>query len=420
MVLEDLFRRPTALARFRLPPLGSMMDGFCEWLGQRGFVHSGLRRRVWQVSHFNDYLRRQGVKEAKDVQTRHGERFIDKHLPRCRCGGRQGLRRAYASSSVRSVIEYLSERGLVVYPSLPSPPYQELLQEYLHYLNGERNLAQTTLKEHRECVTVLLEPLGDCVAQRLRELSYERLLTFLTQYANDKGPNMSRRMHGVLRSFFRFCRQNGYLDNDLALAVPPMRTYKLSGVPRDISEEDANKTLQSIDRTTTAGLRDFAILQLLHTYGVRGGQIRSLRLEDLWWRENLVRFAAHKGGKEVIEPLSEQVGESLLLYLQKGRPQARYQEVFLTDRAPVHPLGSASVSEMVARRMRQAGVNQPKASAHAFRHAFATRMLRRGQSLKTIADLLGHRNINTTFIYTKVDLNTLRQLPLDWPEEVHP
>ncbi len=117
-----------------------------------------------------------------------------------------------------------------------------------------------------------------------------------------------------------------------------------------------------------------------------------------------------------MEPLNEEVGESLLDYLRDGRPQALYPEVFLTVHPPYRPLRAASrVSTIVAERMRQAGVSRPKGS-HAFRHGFATRMLQHGQSIKTIADLLGHRNINTTFIYTKVDIETLRQLPLDWPE----
>ncbi len=416
MVLEDFWRRPATLAQLRLPPLGPLMDGFCEWLGRQGFSRFTLRRRLWQVSHFNEYLRRQGVTDARGVETSHGERFIHNHLRRCRCPERHGRRHDGAQSSVRSIIEYLLEQGLLACPSLPSPPYQELLQEFLEYLKSERNLALRTLKAYQECVTALLEALGVPVAERLSKLSPEQVLAFFKNYTQGKGPELRRRLRGILRSFFRFCLQKGYLERDLTETLPPMRTYKLSGVPRGISEEDASKTLLSIDRTTPGALRDFAILQLLHTYGVRGVQIRVLRLDDIQWRENQIRFSACKRGKEVIEPLTDEVGESLLEYLQNGRPQAPYAEVFLTERAPLRPLSSAAVSALVARRIRQAGVSQPKGGSHAFRHAFATRMLQHGQPLKTIADFLGHRDLNTTFIYTKVDLPTLRHLPLDWPE----
>jgi len=150
---------------------------------------------------------------------------------------------------------------------------------------------------------------------------------------------------------------------------------------------------------------------------VRGGQVRILRLEDILWRRSRIRFPALKGGKQVVEPLTDEVGEALLEYLRHGRPNAKHAEVFLTARAPFHPLRSpTNVSTMVAHRMRRAGVSGCPMGSHVFRHTFASRMLRHGQSLKTIADMLGHRHINTTFIYTKVDLETLTQLPLDWPE----
>ena len=292
-----------------------------------------------------------------------------------------------------------------------------LLEQYLDYARSERNLAETTLKAHREYVTVLLEDLRDSPAGRWRQMSPSYVLAFFTQQAQDKSPNMRRRLQGVLRSFLRFCLQKGHLECDLAAAVPCLRNYKLSGVPRGISESDALKTLECIDRTTPPGRRDFAIIQVLYTYGVRGGQVRALRLPDIHWRENRIRFPPHKGGKELIEPLTDPVGESLLDYLRHGRPQVPTLEVFLTAQPPFRPLRTpSSVSAMVHRRLSQAGVNNPHKGSHIFRHAFAMRLLQHGQSLKTIADLLGHRNINTTFIYTKADLQALRQVTLEWPE----
>lgn len=160
-------------------------------------------------------------------------------------------------------------------------------------------------------------------------MSPEQVLAFFTNHTQDRGLSVRRCIQGTLRVFLSFCLKQGYLKRDLAQALPKIRTYKLSGVPRGVSEEDAHKSLACIDRTTPIGQRDFAIIQLLHTYGVRGGQLRALRLDDIQWREDRIRFRAHKGGKEVIEPLTDEVGESLLEYLRHGRPQAPYPEVFL-------------------------------------------------------------------------------------------
>ena len=313
-------------------------------------------------------------------------------------------------------MDYLSASGLFILPSLASSPKQELLQEYLDHLKYERHFAETTIHTHRKYLTPVLEELGAAPVKALHKLTPEKILALFTNHVRDLEMSSRRNVRGVLRSFLRFGQQKGYLERDLAEVVPQIRRYRMSDVPRGVSDEDARKTLEGIDRTTPVGRRDFAMIQLLYTYGVRGGQLRALRLEDIRWRESRIRFPACKRGKEVLEPLSEEVGESLLDYLRDGRPRALYPEVFLTVHPPYRPLRAAArLSTIVAERMRQAGVSQPKGS-HAFRHGFATRMLQHGQTIKTIADLLGHRNINTTFIYTKVDIETLRQLPLDWPE----
>jgi integrase/recombinase XerD len=132
----------------------------------------------------------------------------------------------------------------------------------------------------------------------------------------------------------------------------------------------------------------------------------------------LLHFTALKHGKGILQPLTDEEGETLLDYLQHTRPESSYSEVFLTLRAPYRPMQySTTLSEIIARRMRAAGISAPTYGAHAFRHRFASRMLEHGHSLKSIADMIGHRCIQTTFIYTKVDFQALNQVALDWPEE---
>jgi integrase/recombinase XerD len=418
MILEDFFRSRTAMDRFRLPPLGSGVDGFCEWLHGQGYRRKGVRQHVWKVSLFNEYLRRRRVHGYQQVEKSLAERFI--RLQLARTGPRSRSWGSPVAAAVHAFLGYLSSRGLPAPVTYTPPPYQKILNEYLDFLSRQRGLAQSTMQAHRRGLIPFLEHLGaDAVAKRLGDISAERVQLF---WAKDTSARSRCEIQGTqtaLRTFFRFCVQRGYLKRDLAEAIPRLRTYKLSGVPRAISEEDTEKVLLSIDRTTPVGRRDFAIIQLLYTYGVRGGQVRALQLQDVEWRQSRIRFRSHKRGKEVVVPMTDQVGEALLEYLRHGRPDAPYQEVFLTAHAPVRPMKSpAAMSLLVGHRMVQVGVSCPKKGSHAFRHGFATRMLQRGQSLKTIADLLGHRNINTTFMYTKVDLPTLRQLPLDWPEEV--
>jgi len=111
------------------------------------------------------------------------------------------------------------------------------------------------------------------------------------------------------------------------------------------------------------------MVQLLYTYGVRGGQVRALRLEDIDWAKNQILFKASKHGKDSHLPLTAQVGESLLDYLQHSRPPSSYPYVFLTCRAPYHPFAhSSSLSAVVECHIRAAGIEPYSKGAHAFRH----------------------------------------------------
>ena len=181
--------------------------------------------------------------------------------------------------------------------------------------------------------------------------------------------------------------------------------------------KDIKKILSKIDRNTDIGRRDYAIIMLLATYGVRGGQVRKLCLEDIDWKQNQIYFKPMKNGKRIIAPLTEDVGLSLLDYLQHSRPSTPYKEIFIISFAPYHPIYAPSIiSVFIRRRMEEAGVKISPCGSHTFRHGFATSMLKKGHSLKTIADMIGHRSIHSTFIYTKVDFQALKQVPLDWPE----
>jgi len=287
------------------------------------------------------------------------------------------------------------------------------MRRYQHASEGTLNLRSHSIAQ-------FLGWLGpEATPEGLSGLTAERIEDFLISYAQGMGRSARRSMQSALRTFLRFCLHQGYIDRPLDLAVPTLRTYKLATVPHGLSDSEAQQVLRSISRMSHVGRRDYAIVQLLYTYGVRGGQVRALRLEDINWVHNQILFKASKHGKDSRLPLTAEVGESLLDYLQKSRPSYSYPHVFLTSRAPYHPLPhSSSLSAIVGRYIRAAGIQIPRKGAHAFRHCFATRMLQKNHSLKAIADVLGHRHLGTTFIYTKVDFNTLRQVALEWPQEV--
>ena len=419
MALEQVFECPRTLSRLRNGPLGKLLEGFCDWLLSHGFSRWTIRTHLCNVSHLNAHLggSRNGIRES--LSTRDVEDFFEIYHLQCRNRGPREKHVRQVGSSVKRFLNYLRESGLL--DPLPRQEiYHPLLDAYLKWMRHYQHASNGTLEVRRNSIAQFLQWLGpEATPEGLLRLTAERIEDFFLSYAQSMGRSARRSMQSALRTFLRFCLHQGYIQHPLDRAVPILRTYKLTTVPRGLSEEQAQRVIDSVDCSTNTGLRDYAILQLLHTYGVRGGQVRALRMENIHWADNQILFRASKNGKDSLLPLSAEVGQSLLDYLRQARPRCSYPQVFITCRAPYHPLPhSRSLSAIVDRYIRAAGINVPRRGAHTFRHGFATRMVNKGYSLKAVADVLGHRHLSTTFIYTKVDLNTLKQVALDWPEEV--
>jgi integrase/recombinase XerD len=422
MTLELVFERPSTLAKLRSAPLGKLLDGFCKWLLNHGFSHWTVRFHLGNLSQLNEHLRRARSRMRQSVTTAEIEGFFAEYASRCRNRGPLEGHLLRVRYSVNRFAEHLREEGHFGAAAAARAIYQPLLDEYLQWMRSYQHASPRTLEVRAHSLTQFLQSLGqDATPRRLAKLDYERVEQFVLAYASGNGRSARRSMQSALRTFLRFALHAGYLRQPLDHAVPRFRTYKLATVPRGLAEQQAQEVLRKVDRNTAVGRRDYAILQLLSTYGVRGGQLRALRLDELDWARDQILFKAAKHGKDVWVPMTLDAGEALLDYLQHGRPACSCPEVFLTSLPPYHSLPhSSTLSAIVRHRLRAADIDLPSAGAHAFRYAFATRMLRQGNGLKAIADMLGHRNLSTTFRYAKVDFNALKQVALDWPQEVSP
>lgn len=417
--LESIFKESKKLRKLRSGPLGVLQDGFCDWLLVRGFTWHTVRKHLGRVSHLNEWLAEKHWCWSGSLSEKEIEHFLESYRFRCHNRGSLEDYLKQVRHSMGRFVEFLSENGLLDC-LVAVPVYQPLLEGYLAWMRDFKHVAKGTLELRRHSIERFLKSLGaQATVEGVGELTAECIETFFLNYARDMGHAARRSMQAALRTFLRFCTYQGTSRHRLDYAVPTLRTYKLARVPRGLSEAQAQAVLESVDRNTLAGRRDYAILTLLHTYGVRGGQVRALRFNDISWAEDQILFRAMKNGKDSHLPLTDQVGESLLDYLQNARPRRWFAEVFLTCQAPYHPLPrSNSLSEIVRRHILAAGIDVPSKGAHAFRHAFATRMVAKGHALKEVADVLGHRHLSTTFIYTKVDFNALSQVALEWPGEV--
>lgn len=244
---------------------------------------------------------------------------------------------------------------------------------------------------------------------------------FVHRYVLKTAPKLSRKYQKeflcALRSFFKFLIFRGYTTAHLINALPKLPTWQLSEVPRGIPWSDVEKLLAQPRRNTRNGKRNFALLLLMATYGVRYAQARKIKLKDIRWREERIHFASCKGGRPLNFPLYEDVATALLDYIKNGRELSTLPEVFLQRGSPPEPLGTGLHSTLKI-YFRRAGISSTRAGFHAIRHAFATKLVNNETPLKNISDLLGHTSIKSTLCYTKVDQVRLRRFCREWPEVV--
>jgi integrase/recombinase XerD len=224
------------------------------------------------------------------------------------------------------------------------------------------------------------------------------------------------RIATAVRSFLRYRQFLGIGDVRAVAAVPRAAQWRLARLPRVLTETELAAFLAAFDRTTAIGRRGYAIALCFTALGLRVGEAARLTLDDIDWRAGLVTLAPGKTRRASQLPLPATVAAALADYLRHGRPVTPSRVLFVHHRAPCgQPLGPSGVRVAVRYAYARAGLGTRFTGTHVLRHTAATRMLRAGVPLKEIADVLRHRSLDTSTIYTKVDLSALTAVALPWP-----
>lgn len=305
--------------------------------------------------------------------------------------------------------------------SVVFPPTLAVLAEQYHaHAVRVRGVLNTSADAERPYLRRFFAGFGppDTPVALFQAIGPDSVTQFLVRYASERGPSSRCSMQNTARLFLRFAYLAGYLGADLSVLSPAVRVRRMGKVARAIPPACIDAVVAHIGGDTPADVRDRAMLCLLSTYGVRGVQIRRLRLEDVDWGRSRIHFPAAKGGRPVEQHLHAKVGNRLAEYLQKGRPQCPCRELFVTTREPFGPIAHPrQLSRILRQRLEQAGVTLPQGVAygsHCFRHAFASRLYGR-VPFKDLVDMLGHRDPSTTLLYGKVAVAMLAKAALPWP-----
>lgn len=292
-----------------------------------------------------------------------------------------------------------------------------LVAAYERHQRRTRGPHPITLRTYTYYVRLFLRAVLDEDPIDVRKLRASDAIEFLSATTSVYHTRTVKLIATSLRSFFAFLRFEGVGDAGLQAAVPTVAGWRLATLPRSLGEEEHRRLLASLDASTPCRRRDRAILMCLSGLGLRAREVAELRLDDLDWRAGVVRIRTRKTGRGAVLPLPHDAGRAIAAYLRDGRPTSRARQVFLIHRGRKgEPIGGPVVSHAVETALMRAGIDAPSRGAHLLRHTFATRLVRRGASLKEIADVLGHRSLDTTTIYAKVDLPSLAEVALPWPQ----
>lgn len=181
-------------------------------------------------------------------------------------------------------------------------------------------------------------------------------------------------------------------------------------VPKGIKRDDILRLLASVRGDRPVDKRDRAILMLFVTYGLRAGEVVGLRLDDLDWKNEVIRVRCPKPGRTHVWPLSRDVGNAILRYMREARPTGLGRSLFFTSHAPIRPVSRKALGKIVYDRLAGIGIVTGRRGTHVLRHAAAQHLLDQGMSMKVIGDFLGHRDPSSTAIYAKVNLAALREV----------
>lgn len=419
-MLERYFVKPQTVDRVRACWIGPEIEAYVAWLCEQGYRPKTIWRRVPLLVAFGEYAQARGAQTVEDLPA-HVEAFVAERVAKRQ--RRRGARQRDVAKEFRGPVEQMLRVVLADYPGSGRPhrdfPFCETLPGFFDYLAGERGLRPDSIRSYRHHLDRFEAYLARIGVRDLDELSPAILSAYVTErWAAGLARSTVRDGCGVLRVFLRYGHREGVVGRDLSDAVEWPQVYRQSTVPRSISWAEVGRVLGCVERRTPAGKRDYAILLLLVTYGLRAREVAALTLDDIDWRHDRLAVPERKAGHSTAFPLATSVGEALVDYLQNGRPDSDDRHVFMRAVAPIRPIGSAAVSSLARAYLLRAGIDVPRPGSHTLRHSAVQRLVDAQFPLKTIGDFIGHRSARSTEVYAKMDVESLRLVALGDAEEV--
>jgi integrase/recombinase XerD len=404
--------QPHTCAWLRKSALATHVAGYWTHLVSRAYA-AGIRRvYLGCIAHFAHWMRRErlGLKRVDEDAV---ARYLAEHLPWCDCS--EPVRRLVHENRAALVhlLATLRACGAVGEPRKPHWQIEAELERFDRYMRQARGLADNTREQRIAIVRRLLSSqFGSrpIVPTRLRPAGARR---FVMDHTDRWSAGSMHVIAGALRGYLRFRASQGDRVQALLAVIPSIAHWRLAALPEVPTEVEIGRLLQSFDRPFPASRRGYAMLRCLVDLGLRSSEVVGLRLDDIDWRAGTVRLAKPKSRRVDALPLPRETGRAISDYLVSERPQTVSRAVFVRHVAPYdQPIGTGVVQRAVRAPYRRCAC---RTRVHILRHSVASRLLSAGTPLKEIADVLRHRSLDTSAIYTKIDTARLTAVALPWP-----
>ena len=401
------------------------LDELRQYLQGAGYADLSVEHLCTASRQFLDYLHERGI-SIEAVQPVQVVMYMRRRLREYRRshGRMPQNRRGWRTWCTDGLVQLLR----LVYSQWPPPRpsrspaeanAQTLVADYERWLKDCRGLAKSTIDAGlEETRRFLAWHIRHYRSEAIRDLSLPQVHEYMAGRAATMRRTTIKAVSQKLSAFLRFLHQCGHTPFDLSGRMVRPTLYEFESIPSILRPEEIKQILQVTRRDRSArGRRDYAILTLLATYGLRAGEIVHLQLQDIDWRAETILIRHSKVRGTTLLPLVPAAGDALLSYLRSGRPKTTAREVFIRMSAPLQGFCRGnSLHALVRRRIAAAGVRPVgKRGPHVFRHAHAVGLLRATVPMKTISDLLGHRSSRSTAIYLKLDSEELRAVALPLP-----
>lgn len=396
-MLSKLF--PKVHRRYENSPFATDLEAFSIWLIEAGYSRKSTCGHLFRLRNtleqYNDIVPGASMREVLLESA-----FTSSRLP------------ALYRATQRAFTQFLKSRARLI-PKTPDGRFTPLLNDYREHLRAQRGFADSTIVQY---LSTVRDFLGSVIseAKSLNELTSEAIEHYVQRRSQDLTRQTMQHIVAHLRAFLRYCHLRDIAPPALQ-AIDTPRVYRDELPPRALDWKLVLALLASVDRDSTGGWRDYAILHLMAYYGLRPSEVADLDLAAIDWEAKALTVEQRKTRSTLILPLTDRTVRLLKRYLREGRPPKVHPALFLRIRSPVSRLKHYGIVDIYQKRAHLSGLALHNTSSYALRHAFAMRLLHRGVGVKAIGDLLGHHSLESTCVYLRLDVEMLRHVALPVP-----